>query len=44
MRSEILKSKRPIFEVFLECGLAISPPKFLEFCQRAFPPEFLKKT
>ena len=28
---------------FLVSGLAISPPNFLKFCRRAFPPEFSEK-
>jgi len=28
---------------FLFCGLAISPPRFSRFCERAFPPDFFEK-
>ena len=28
---------------FLMRGLAISPPRFSRFCERAFPPDFFEK-
>jgi len=36
-KSEIGEAK------FLLRGLAISPPRFSRFCERAFPPDFFEK-